>query len=145
MPKKRTIAITQLEYLQECDSCHELFNPGKIKKETVCRKCLSFQQRADLKQRALDYKGGKCIKCGYNACAAALVFHHWIGFTNGYFSEEEKAKYRKSFSLSKKICSWDRYKEELDKCVSLCVRCHSELHSRLWYLDRKDVGIDDPK
>jgi len=22
------------------------------------------------------YKGGKCVKCGYNRCSDALVFHH---------------------------------------------------------------------
>ena len=28
------------------------------------------------KQQAVDYKGGKCIHCGYNKSNGALDFHH---------------------------------------------------------------------
>ena len=29
-----------------------------------------------LKLKAIEYKGGKCIKCGYDKCYSALAFHH---------------------------------------------------------------------
>lgn len=29
-----------------------------------------------LKVKAVEYKGGKCQKCNYSSCIAALIFHH---------------------------------------------------------------------
>ena len=44
-----------------------------------CVKCNSeaTQKRRDkIKMIAVEYKGGKCEKCGYNKCIDALDFHH---------------------------------------------------------------------
>lgn len=67
------------------------------------------------KQRAVDYLGGKCIKCGYNKCNNALEFHHYRG--------------KKSFAISsgKKRRSWEVVKKELKKCMLLCSNCHKEI------------------
>lgn len=71
------------------------------------------------KQKAIDYKGGKCCVCGYNRCAAALDFHHKDpSEKNGYGTGTLKAHW-----------SFEKNKPELDKCVLLCVRCHRELHA----------------
>ena len=34
------------------------------------------QNRQIIKRWALEYKGSKCEKCGYNKCSEALEFHH---------------------------------------------------------------------
>jgi hypothetical protein len=34
------------------------------------------ENRRRTKKRAIEYKGGKCQRCGYNRCVEALDFHH---------------------------------------------------------------------
>lgn len=70
------------------------------------------------KLELIEYKGGKCEKCGYCRNISALDFHH----TNP--SE-------KSFQLDARHLSnttIDKLKHELDKCVLLCANCHREIH-----------------
>lgn len=81
----------------------------------------AVQRRRDkLKLMAVDYKGGKCIKCGYNKCVNALEFHHL----------DDKTK---DFAIGSKgyTRSWEAIKEELDKCVLLCANCYREEHFEL--------------
>lgn len=78
------------------------------------------RRRKKLREMAIDYKGGSCQICGYNRCGAALDFHH----------VDEK---QKEFGISAKgyTRSWEKVKEELDKCVMLCANCHREVHAGL--------------
>jgi predicted HNH restriction endonuclease len=78
------------------------------------------RRRADLKERAIAYLGGKCQKCGYDACPAALDFHHLAGR-------------EKDFNISSKQ-SWESIQTELDKCALLCANCHREAHAG-WHPD----------
>jgi hypothetical protein len=71
------------------------------------------------KQKAVDYKGGACIACGYSECLAALDFHH--------LDPSQKEGYRTG--ALKAHWSFERNRPELDKCVLLCVRCHREVHA----------------
>jgi hypothetical protein len=73
--------------------------------------------RKNQKLRSIEYKGGKCVICGYNKCVAALDFHH-LDPTIKEFGIS-------AYGHTKK---WDRVKEELDKCVLVCKNCHAELH-----------------
>jgi hypothetical protein len=66
------------------------------------------------KQKAVDYKGGKCVGCGYGGCLAALDFHH--------LNPKEKEGLKAHWSFEKN-------RKELDKCVLVCVRCHREVHA----------------
>lgn len=68
------------------------------------------------KLEAVKYKGNSCIKCGYNNCLAALVFHH---------RDPKEKEY--DWSKMKKL-KWSKVLIELDKCDLLCCRCHTELH-----------------
>jgi len=75
--------------------------------------------RIDKKNKAIEYKGGKCIRCGYNKCSTALEFHHL---------EPNK----KDYSISRNINhSFDKIKKELDKCILVCANCHREIHEEM--------------
>lgn len=73
------------------------------------------QRRLRLKQRAVDYMGGKCCLCDYDRCLAALEFHH-----------EDPSQ--KDFAISTKL-SWEAIKAELDKTILVCSNCHKEIHA----------------
>lgn len=72
------------------------------------------------KDRAVQAFGGCCQQCGYNRCLDALEFHH-LDATS------------KTASPSYVIMrwSWERAKEELDKCVLLCANCHREAEHKV--------------
>lgn len=94
---------------------------------SYCKKCNNKRQSKGLrrlKQDAIQYKGGKCLKCGYNKCISALEFHHR--------NPEEK-----DFTISRvnKFILDDTVKLELDKCDLVCSNCHREIHHRLDYDD----------
>lgn len=84
------------------------------------KKYLNFriaEQRRKLKLKAIEYKGGKCERCGYNKCPAAMVFHH-------------PDPNEKDFGIaaSGNTRSFEKIKTEIEKCVLLCAVCHAEIH-----------------
>jgi len=89
------------------------------KEHSYCKECFNdyCQDRWKKKRlKAIDYKGGKCIDCGYNECIAALEFHHL----------DPK---QKEFSWQKmRLKSEIVINKELDKCVLLCANCHRKRH-----------------
>lgn len=110
---------------QQFKKWDEFYKPyGKRNKtHSYCKACQSFKTRERFrifKQKCVDYKGGKCIRCGYNKYIGALEFHH-------------KDPKEKDFLLSKVKNSAfnDRIKRELDKCDILCSNCHKETHNEL--------------
>jgi hypothetical protein len=74
------------------------------------------ETRRKLKVRAVEYKGGKCLLCGYHKCLAALQFHHL----------EEDGK---DFQIGGQVRSWEALKLELDKTIMVCANCHAEIHA----------------
>jgi hypothetical protein len=91
--------------------------PKKERKPIVgYERIKDFRRR--IKQRAIDYKGGKCQVCGYSKCVSALEFHH-------------KNSDEKDFAISSKTRAWKFVQIELDKCVLVCCRCHREIHAGL--------------
>lgn len=83
--------------------------------------------RIRTKRELIEYKGGKCEICGYDKVEYHRVFHfHHIDPT------------KKEFGISSKIVAFDKAKEEVDKCMLLCSRCHDELHSEI-------DGVNDDK
>ena len=75
-----------------------------------------YNYRRKIKERLVAYKGGKCEICGYNKCINALEFHHINpgekDFTIGTF----------------KVLSFQKCKQEVDKCMLVCSNCHREIH-----------------
>lgn len=70
------------------------------------------------KLKAIEYKGGKCVICGYNKSVRALQFHH-------------VDPSQKDFGISGSTKSFEKLKPELDKCVLVCANCHAEIHDKL--------------
>ena len=70
------------------------------------------------KLELVNYKGGKCEKCGYNKNIAALQFHHI-----NPNEKEIKLDVRRISSTNMETL----YKE-VDKCILLCANCHAETH-----------------
>lgn len=78
------------------------------------------QKERGLKRKLelVNYKGGKCEKCGYNKNIAALQFHH--------INPEEKEIKLDVRRLS--ATNIDTLYREVDKCMLLCANCHAETH-----------------
>lgn len=93
--------------------CKVCKSPGKVHSELV------VEWRKRVKLKSIEYKGGGCVVCGYNRCVRSLHFHH--------VNPDEKL-----FNIShKNIHSWEKIKEELDKCILVCSNCHGEIESGL--------------
>jgi 5-methylcytosine-specific restriction endonuclease McrA len=88
------------------------------------------KRRKKIKLLAIEYKGGKCQICGYKKLAAALELHH-IDKTLKSFGIGEKGYTR----------SWQKVKNELDKCILLCANCHREVSAGITQLP--EVILDD--
>ena len=78
------------------------------------------KRRKQLREKAIKYKGGKCMICGYSRYSGALDFHH---------IDEKDKKF--GISTNGITRSWEKTKKELDKCVLICSNCHRELHGAI--------------
>ena len=115
--------------MDQCSRCGKQYVYSKeLRKKgyskTICNTCRVTVARTKSKQKAVDYKGGKCEVCGYDKCLSALSFHHRDPAT-------------KEFTIGAKGSSiaWPRLQKELDKCALLCHNCHSEVHAGLTTLE----------
>jgi len=86
------------------------------------------KRRKAMRLRSIEYKGGKCSRCGYDRCLGALEFHHADG--------------RKDFGISQDglTRSWARIEKEIEKCILICANCHREEHEKLRSLAEKSVS-----
>lgn len=84
------------------------------------------KRRKKLREMAREYKGGKCAICGYKKSQRALSFHHIN-------------PNKKDFGLSARglTRSWEKVKEEIDKCILLCANCHMEVHDGITQLPKE--------
>lgn len=111
-----------------------LNNRQIAKKLNMCPSSITYHLRDDYRKRhyshiknkrilyknkAIEYKGGKCIVCGYDKCPAALEFHH--------LDPSKKDPKITNISISQRPLKFIQI--ELDKCVLLCCRCHREVHA----------------
>jgi hypothetical protein len=83
--------------------------------------------RVRTKLRLIEYKGGKCVCCGYNKCARALQFHH-------------RDPSKKDFQISGTSRSYERLIQEVDKCELVCSNCHNEIHDELILFPLRQTG-----
>ena len=76
------------------------------------------RRRRKIRRDLIEMFGGKCSKCGYNKCEAALEFHH--------LDPNEK-----DFPVATNSKSWKLIVEEAKKCILVCSNCHREIHNAL--------------
>lgn len=74
--------------IKKCSNCLETklaedFYSKSLKRDgplsVYCKKCwiqISVNKQRQKKLEMIEYKGGKCEKCGYDKCPAAFDFHH---------------------------------------------------------------------
>lgn len=110
-------------------------NKHLIKKYTEKSYIRIHEKKIQLKKELVDYKGGKCQKCGYNKCITALEFHH-----NNGNKDTDIAKmivYMLDIAVLKK---------EADKCELLCANCHREEHfaeeEEKWQKRKKKLNVN---
>jgi len=113
-----------------CEDCGETkkskfvsVGDGRLS-HVLCKRCHSRRSVARFrkhKQRAVDYKGGKCQVCGYNKSLRSLDFHHRD-------PGEKDVKFNSNWV---KQWNFERVKKELDKCDLLCRNCHGEAHDAM--------------
>ncbi len=89
-----------------------------VKQKTISRSQSVVDWRKRTKLKLVEYKGGCCQApgCGYKKCVEALTFHH---------TDPSK----KDFHISGKSWSFERLKDEVEKCLLLCSNCHIEVHA----------------
>ena len=122
IPETKTCAIcgktfTTIRYGHSrrfCFDCSPQYNHGESRSANIT------SIRRAIKKKLVEYKGGKCERCGYNKCIWALQFHH-------------KDPNEKDFSISSQLnlsnFNMDNYYKEVDKCELLCANCHAEEHA----------------
>ena len=110
-----------------CSKCNEVksvqefyFNKTKNLYGQFCKKChndYSMSRQKNVKKQAVEYKGNKCQICLYDKCINALEFHH-------------RDPSEKEFTIAElKNSSFNKLKNELDKCLLVCSNCHREIHA----------------
>lgn len=110
---------------KRCSKCKKIKNvsdfylreKGKTT-HSYCKKCnreTADERVKKTKKEAVEYKGGKCIICGYNKYIGALDFHHI----------DQKNKQFGIGSVGSRI--FKNIKDELDKCILVCKNCHAEI------------------
>ena len=100
-----------------CRLCKKEFKDYQNKKRTRCGSCNTKIRRMRNKNRAIEYLGGSCVRCGYNEHPAALQFHHTDSST-------------KEFNIGQVANrAWDIIETELNKCELICANCHCIEHS----------------
>lgn len=119
-----TCASVDLKGERYCLDCGKLLNSSGYERwKTRCGAC--EKKRFRERERALRAElrlqfGGKCQRCSYSRCAAALHFHHndasekydWSGKGNGSASLREITLHPERFEL-------------------VCANCHIEIHHPL--------------
>ena len=118
----------QLMPEKECPICGQKFRPknAAANQRICCYDCMpdGIQlTRGMFLAKIKEKYGGKCIRCGYDKCISALEFHH--------INPSEKDFGIGQYGSSK---SFEKMKQEVDKCILLCCNCHRELH---WKLDNE--------
>ena len=83
------------------------------------------------KEKAIEYKGGKCEKCGYDKCNSALEFHHL---------DPTKKDFSPSANMN---MAWNKIQNEIDKCILVCANCHREIHEKLnWQVSTQSDTLE---
>lgn len=100
----------------------------------VCYECIpdglekgdrQKRERAIIRQKINQQKVKRgCDICGYNKCPTALEWHH----------ENDNKNFNPGDIIKGTAVSFEKYQQEVDKCILVCANCHREIH---WQLDKE--------
>lgn len=116
------------EELRTCPICGKIFQPNHYTRK-YCFDCIPIgldssailrRKKRLIKDKLIQYKGGKCEICGYNKCQGALQFHH--------INPKEKEFSLSQVNLNNNSITMEDLYKEVDKCLLLCANCHAEQH-----------------
>lgn len=130
--RNNTMSKCCLQTVKKCEICGKDFIPlTRGTKRKFCFNCSpSYTSnrgsnitaiRKSIKKQLIEYKGGKCEKCGYNKSLRALEFHH---------NNPKEKDFEVSNKLSLGNFDMKKYYNEVDKCTLLCANCHAEEHDK---------------
>jgi hypothetical protein len=111
--KPGQIFVAKCKHHGETDFVIEINGNRRCKR---CRVESVTKRRRKVKEKLVEYFGGKCKLCDYSKCQQALEFHH-LDPDQKKFTLGEKGACRK----------WEEMLAEAKKCVLLCSRCHKEV------------------
>lgn len=97
--------------------------------DSICKKCKGLytaERSKEIKQKAIEYLGGKCADCGIVDDPCIYDFHH-----------VDPSKKELAFG-TRGGKTFEKLKKELDKCVLLCANCHRKRHSKLIQIASKE-------
>jgi hypothetical protein len=111
----------------KCKVCHKksrvdyYHNNEQYRRNSITKR---VEEARETKKKAIEYKGGFCLKCGLKHEAYdnehAFDFHH-------------RDPNEKDFAIGEyKSWAFERLKPELDKCDLLCAICHRKIHQYDW-------------
>ena len=108
--------------------CGEV-DPSKFygHKKRICAKCqneYNLKSGQEKRKKAIEYLGGKCVKCGYDKYYGSIDLHHL-----------DPSKKDASFT-GLRSWSWERILKEIENCIPLCRNCHGEVHAGII-----DIGV----
>jgi hypothetical protein len=110
------------EVSKTCSRCHKsspeisFYNSTRFRYCKTCANVKKYQRDVGMKKRAIEYKGGKCIRCGYVGHPVVYDFHHL---------HDKQMSWRMMCNSG-----WEKAQIELDKCELLCSNCHRLLHAK---------------
>ena len=120
--KRNNIKLKVDEVVNEiCECCGRKFTQRQSRNRKRCDTCNTAIRRIRLKRKCVEYKGGKCSKCGKISDDDSIFDFHHLDPTQKEF-ELKKADIAKM--------SWEIIKKELDKCILICSDCHRLEHSQ---------------
>jgi transposase len=86
-----------------------------------CKRCRMervVRRRRRVKAVLVEEAGGRCVRCGYDGCVAALHFHH--------LDPDSKQFHLSMQGVTRSLA---RARSEAAKCILLCANCHAEVES----------------
>jgi hypothetical protein len=113
--QKNNITFEKKSEKKKCLICENI----TASRRNRCDTCNTKIRRYRAKKAAVDYLGGKCIRCGWIGNLAGYDFHH----------KDSSVKDFNPSAVELANKSWRLVKDELDKCELLCAICHRLEHN----------------
>lgn len=105
-----------------CKPCRAAYGRARryLNRDHAYKVQIAKQTRNGLKARAIEYKGGKCQRCGFTPSGPeqypAIHIHHPFRDRVWTFATGTSR-------------TWDMLRVELDRCELLCANCHAIEHA----------------